>query len=363
MPEMILSIPMMSDTLGGAPGTPGAQPGGRVEVQLLDEDEQPVGEPVAVEAAKPVAVEGRGEGGALEWGVVTPPTSLALEVPAEARKLRVDTLGGAPPRVFALGALGSGPPPAPTATRRFPAEGARWMLAVVSERFGDAEEFFAHCDTLFQFITSQAPFGDSDVSFGIEALFWPCRPGETLFGASDDKIESRVLAGDAAVVKRHLAAAGVTPQKTIVLINSGERAGAGGFKAETPSWTTVTADPPERWEGIALHELGHAFGLADEYDSAVDLDEPNPLEPNVSKSADPRLTSWSHFCNVHEPRTIPTALRGQETSHDLGTVGTFQGARYRQTDRFRPSPFCRMRMTTMPFCKVCREQIRTELLR
>lgn len=361
MAEMFLSIPLPSSLLGGAAPL-GRQDDGKVHVQLLDEKDRPVGTPVVIEPPQPIAVEGRGEGGLPEWAFFQPPASLALDIPVDARKLRVDAGGGAAPAVHALSALGSGPAAPPAARKRFPDAGARWMLAVVSERFGDQQTFFAECESLFNFIKGQAPFGDADVSFGIEGLFWPCRPGKTLFGASDDKIRGRVLSGDPAIVKRFLAAAGVKPRKTIVLINSDHRAGAGGFKGKTPSWTTNSADPPERWEGIALHELGHAFGLADEYDSAVDLAEPSPLEPNVSASADPLETAWRHLCNVPAPRAIPTAPRGRENEHDLGTVGTFQGARYREADRYRPSPFCRMRMTTFPFCRVCREQIRKELL-
>lgn len=361
MPEWLLSIPLPEDTLGGAAGdAPAARR--RVEVQVLDKHDQPLGAPVPLEAPEPVAVEGRGRKGKMAWGRVTPAASLALDVPKGAKKLSVHALGAAP-QVFALSALGGAPPPAPDARKRFPAAATRWTLAVLPERFEDEATFFAHCDTLFSFIKGQAPFSDSDVSFGIEALFWKCKPGKTLFGASDNKIKDRILIGDNAVVSRYLAVAGVNPNKALIIINSRKRAGAGGFRAQTPSWTTVTADPPERWEGIALHELGHAFGLADEYDVAFDLKEPNPLEPNVSKNPDPAQVSWKHLCNVHLPAEVPTAKRGQEGGHDLGTVGTFQGARYHPDDRYRPSPFCRMRATTMPFCKVCREQIRAELLK
>ena len=183
MAEMFLSIPLPSSMLGGA--APSARPDddGKVQVQLLDEEDRPVGSPVVIEPPQPIAVEGRGEGGLPEWAFFQPPASLALDIPDDARKLRVDAGGGAPPVVHALSALGSGPAAPPAATKRFPDAGARWMLAVVSERFADQQTFFAECESLFSFIIGQAPFGDADVSFGIEALFWPCQPGKTLFGA------------------------------------------------------------------------------------------------------------------------------------------------------------------------------------
>ncbi|MEO6093449.1 MAG: M64 family metallopeptidase, partial [Novosphingobium sp.] len=349
----------MARARGAAPGSDDVGP---IRLQLLDKRRRTLGEPVLVEPPEPLPVEGRGKRGTPQWSLATPPLSLPLDVPDEAHAVRIEGGGGAP-AVFALARIAEARAAAPPQrVERFPAAPARWTLAVVSERFTDADAFFAQVRTLHAFIASQSPFGEAGVSFGIVGLFWPAPPGGTLFGASDNKINGRVLQGDSAGVKRFVAAAGIVPNKVLVLVNSTKRAGAGGFGGDRPSWTTNTADPPERWEGIALHELGHAFGLADEYDAAFNLAEPNPLEPNVSDQQDPLKTSWRHLCNVHAP-PAPTALRGQEGAHDLASVGTFQGARYRETDRYRPSPFCRMRMTTFPFCAVCRDHIRAELTR
>lgn len=330
----------------------------RLRLQLLDANVLDVGEPFEMDMPNASPVEGRGEGGTPEWSFATAPLSLALELPAETEMIRVQAKGAAP-WTFRLNAVRSRRARPPDMVRRFLDATARWTLAVVSERFADADEFFDHCATLGAFIQSEAPFGDEGVSFGIIGLFWACPIGETLFGASDDRIQGRVLQGDGASVRKFVAAANVTSRKTLVLVNSMQRAGAGGFGRDVPSWTTITAEPSERWEGVALHELGHAFGLADEYDQAFDLAEPDPLEPNVSREADPDATAWRHLCTVHAP-PAPTGSRGSEADHDVGTVGTFQGARYR-SDRFRPSPDCRMRTTTVPFCAVCREQIQREL--
>lgn len=367
MPQLRLILPALARPRDPTPGSEGAvtagsalRSGERIRVQPLDAEARTVGGVVEVDAPEALPVEGRGEGGTPRWAFAAGPLSLSLDVPDGTETIRVEAEGTAP-TMIPLNRVRSQSARAPDAVRRFPDLPVRWTLAVVSERFTDAEAFFERCASLSAFVQNEPAFGDAGVSFGITGLFWASPSGETLFGASDDMIQGRILQGDGALVRQFVAAAGIAPKKMVVLINSAHRAGAGGFARDIPSWTTISADLPERWEGIALHELGHAFGLADEYDSAFNLAEPSPLEPNVSRQPDPDATAWAHLCTAHAP-PVPTGLIGAEGQHDLDTIGTFQGARYRP-DRFRPSPNCRMRMTTAAFCGVCRAHIRRELTR
>jgi hypothetical protein len=315
---------------------------------------------VTVEPPSRLFVEGRGPDSGLAWAAIVPSLSLTADLPADAVLVRVSR--GSATKAFALFDVSDPSPRPPDEHRSIPAPGKRWTLAVVSERFEDAETFFAHAAALQAFIAGQAPFSGPGISFGVEALFWASDATTGLFGASDSRLsDGRVLQGEGKRVRRFVRESQVDPQKILVAVNSRIRAGAGGQGREVPSWTTVTGAAHEPWEAIALHELGHAFGLADEYDTAYDLEEPTPLEPNVSKESDPARTSWHLLANASAP-PAPTALRGQEHGHPPNTVGTFQGARYRSEDRFRPSPNCRMRVTTVAFCEVCQRHIRNELL-
>lgn len=329
-----------------------------VTFQPLDERGEPVADPVEAKV-KQRFVEGRGENGGFAWGPTVPRISAAAELPEGVRYLRVATPAGSTD--YPLGDVSDPDARRPDQHRSFPSPGQHWTLAVVSERFDNAENFFTRAESLHDFISGQAPFSDPAVSFGVEALFWSSDVRQGLFGATDTNLAGRVLDGENKRVLRFVEKAAVPFRKILVIVNSGHRAGAGGQGRNVPSWTTISAPLHEPWQAIALHELGHAFGLADEYDTAYNLAEPDPLEPNVTRESDPARTSWRHFATVSAP-PAPTALRDAEDAHAASTVGTFQGARYRETDRFRPSPNCRMRITTKSFCKVCSEHIRTELV-
>lgn len=357
MPETRLTLPI-SDPLPA--DVSGASAEDKLRVEFLDASGARIGEQVEIETPERDFVEGRGMDGGLAWFPTTPSAALATNVPPETAVVRVTRFGSVD--AFALSDVTDPILRLPDARRSFPAPGKHWVLAVVSERFADPESFFGAAASLYAFIAGQAPFGESGVSFGMEALFWSSDPVTGLFGASDNRLSNgRVLQGKGNQVRSFVGNAGVDPQKILVIVNSGLRAGAGGRGRTIPSWTTITGATNEPWEAIALHELGHAFGLADEYDSRYDLDEPNPLEPNVTKESDPARTSWHLLANVAVPPT-PTARRGEEGAHPPDAIGTFQGARYREHDRYRPSPNCRMRVTTAPFCKVCQDHIRRGLL-
>ena len=357
MAEKRLSIPVPEPLPSDA--GPADAAADQLVIEFIDARGDSVAPSLTLDPPEAVFVEGRAAGSGLTWSPVIPPAALEADIPTEASGVRISRGGSV--EEFALADVSEPSLRAPEARRSFPVAGRRWTLAVVAERFGNADSFFGHAASLHAFIAAQAPFSDSGVSFGMEALFWSSDTAAGLFGATDDRVSNRVLQGDGERVRRFVRESGLDPQKILVIVNSGVRAGAGGRGRSIPSWTTVTGAPGERWEGIAIHELGHAFGLADEYDTPVKISEPDPLEPNVSTESDPARTSWHGLATIATP-PFPSALRGEEAGHSAEEVGTFQGARYRPDDRFRPSPTCRMRSTASSFCPVCRDHIRKELL-
>lgn len=141
----------------------------------------------------------------------------------------------------------------------------------------------------------------------------------------------------------------------MVVANSARYGGSGGA-ALSFSCDASAAE-------IALHELGHsAFGLADEYDSAGQSSTDEPIEPNVSGTADRTRLKWASLVAPATP--LPTLRAGDPvpTAPPAG-IGAFEGAKYHRTGRFRPEYDCKMRTLGRPFCAVCRQRIAAVLTR
>ncbi len=175
---------------------------------------------------------------------------------------------------------------------------------------------------------------------------------KTLDPPEHDKRERRIFGEDQQRARRFLDSVGARDMG-LVLINSKRRGGAGGVGAEWPAWCTIASEPRERWEDVALHEVGHAFGLADEYENQdVTVDEPVELERNVARGFSQLPSAWRLLVNVEDPVPTCAIVPTPATGFASDLVGTFQGARYKP-DRFRPSPVCRMRVASDDFCLVC----------
>ncbi|MBV8686394.1 MAG: hypothetical protein JOZ90_06605 [Alphaproteobacteria bacterium] len=329
----------------------------RLSIEFLDSRGRRVGRRASVAVPDPLPVEVPAERGRLDWARVTPPLSLAgREVADRAVSLRAFS----DEAVFAempLEAAAAPAPAKPTARRVFNPRG-KWTLLLVSEGFASADVFFAAAAGLDAFVRSQPPFVEAANSarFRIEALFWPS-PKEGLFST---RVDGRLVFGDGELVKRFVKASGAKGRLIVVLVDKLVRGGAGGSK-DRPAWVTTTSAPGEKWEAVALHELGHSFGLADEYaDSSQTVPEPAKLEPNVTDQRSAAKAPWAALRTPGVP-SDPTCDASVSPPSPLGVVGTFEGARYRSTGRYRPTAECLMQRTDRGFCPVCQAQIRKVL--
>lgn len=157
----------------------------------------------------------------------------------------------------------------------------------------------------------------------------------------------------------------------LIIVNSAIRGGSGG----NPGVTTVGGGD---WKDVAIHEIGHsAFGLADEYDywagCGVDAagtrdNHPagEPSEPNVTLQTDRTMIKWRDLIDAATP--VPTTQNADCTRCDNQAnpftgqvVGLYEGAHYYHCDAYRPTFFCKMRVTTDPFCQVCTREILADL--
>jgi hypothetical protein len=325
----------------------------RLTVEFLDKAGKRVGTRLRPPIPEPLHVEvPNGEAG-FDWHAPDPHLSLGTKpIPHEAVALRAGTAA----RFFAempLSAATAAAPSPPAERRTFNPAG-RWALLLVSEKFSDKDRFFGFVAQLDAYIRAQPPFSRQPVGDAIrlEALFWPSPAG----GLFNTQQNGRLVYGDNDLVNRFVAESGATGQRTVVLVDLPIRGGAGGATGR-PAWVTITSAANEAWEAVALHELGHSFGLADEYSNAEQpTPEPDPLEPNVTDRSDPAQAPWAALCTPGHPAD-PTCAGTVNPPAPLNVVGTFEGARYRATGRYRPTAGCLMRSTDQPFCPVCQAVI------
>jgi len=122
----------------------------------------------------------------------------------------------------------------------------------------------------------------------------------------------------------------------IVVVSNSTRYGGSGGEIATLSMNAQSVE-------IALHEIGHtAFALADEYDYGTCNQGAEPASSNVSLNGT-RNVKWGRL--IASTTAVPTSL-GQ---YPNGTVGTFQGAQYCNTGKYRPTENSRMRTLGYPW--------------
>jgi hypothetical protein len=289
---------------------------------------------------------------ALSFSAELPPSAAALEVRLgdnQVAKIPVEALAARSPAL-----------PAPS-SRRFGGVAASFVVPVFSERFADEGKFFGAVLQLHSWVMAQPPFNDPAVGahLAFDAHFWPSDPNHGLFGTDDSRNQSeRLFYGDRELARRLLSPWTAGRSASLILIDSQLRGGAGGQPGYS-AWTSICAKPGERWEAVCLHEVGHGLGLADEYlDSQRQGEWPATFEPNVSRDPHPSLAPWRMIATVGDA-PAPTWRIGA-TGVATGTIGTFQGARYRQ-DLYRACEHCLMKETKSSFCAACQAHIRTRL--
>lgn len=121
----------------------------------------------------------------------------------------------------------------------------------------------------------------------------------------------------------------------IVVSNSTRYGGSGGQVAAL----SMNAQSIE----VTLHEIGHtAFGLADEYDYGSCSLGAEPPEADVSRDGS-RNVKWNRF--IAAGTQVPT----NPGVYANGTVGTFVGAQYCASGKYRPTENSRMRTLGYPW--------------
>ncbi|KQV55384.1 MULTISPECIES: M64 family metallopeptidase [unclassified Duganella] len=121
----------------------------------------------------------------------------------------------------------------------------------------------------------------------------------------------------------------------VVIANSTRYGGSGGAVATL----SMHASSIE----VALHEIGHtAFALADEYEYGTCSTSSEPTEVNVSLNGT-RSVKWGNL--IAGSTAVPTGLG----VYPNGTVGTFVGAQYCGSGKYRPTENSRMRTLGYPW--------------
>jgi hypothetical protein len=269
---------------------------------------------------------------------------------------------------------------------RHPASASTFLL-LVSEGFppADAAAFFVKAGKVAEQLLATEPFKSLEELIAIHAMFLPldgagvvnigcdrspekiAKLKPTLFATQGcvDHSTTHLWCGDEDEVRSLIGAELAKGGRSIssyqflaVLIDSADYGGAGSCNPTArPRVAWATTDHPQSVL-ILMHELGHAFGLQDEYENK-EPDAPKPWR-NISKFARPDRTPWKSLANAPRLDHV-TCAHGSDWNGAPDVVGTFEGAGYHSTGLFRPTIRCRMRELAAPFCPVCADHIRASI--
>lgn len=254
---------------------------------------------------------------------------------------------------------------------------ARWDLVVMGDGYTAAEmpQFAIDAASLATRVLGTAPFSSVTAAINVFRIDVEstesgaddptlCAGGsgavrDTFFDGSfcGDGSRRRILHVDGS--RAVLTANSETPHwnAIVVLVNSLEYGGGGLGQVAMCTRHPQSLD-------IALHELGHVFGLSDEYeDGSGTYNPPEPASVNVTKKKTSPL-KWNNFVLSGTP--IPTRVnaicrRGPTGPVAAGVIGALEGAKGYECRIFRPSADCKMRDLADDFCAVCQDHIRRKL--
>jgi hypothetical protein len=264
-------------------------------------------------------------------------------------------------------------------------------IVLIAEGFKASElkKFEGYCDDFIKHFNKTSPFKDCAAKINFHRINISSKES----GAADPKTCGKDTSGTGTTVKTYLDARYCDDGKirrlmgfnkslaqqvlknnvkawhrALIIVNTTQYGGAGGEIAIV----SVHGD----WTSTALHELGHTFKLADEYQDYYGCPPPphpsqnyhsavEPAEPNVTTKKKRHEIKWRHLILPQTP--IPTLSNPNcqlcntlPNPRPAGTVGLYEGAHYCHCGAFRPSYDCMMR-NYADFCAVCQGEIRKKI--
>lgn len=264
---------------------------------------------------------------------------------------------------------------------------SRHNIVLVAEGFTSSEQgdFDDLCDEFIDTLQAEAWYSELGQAINVFRLNVEsdesgaddpanCPDGETGSGATVATFFDatfcnggirRCLSGNDTLVRDTLEVEMPEWHTAAVLVNTTER---GGCASGDVFWTAISSD----WREVVLHELGHAsFKLADEYHywAGCDSDETDhdtppagegePFQINVTTETDRNSLKWNFFIEPSTPvptMTNPDCSECDNRSNVLSDdtiIGLYEGAKYYHCGRFRPAYLCKMRDSSLDFCRVC----------
>lgn len=262
-----------------------------------------------------------------------------------------------------------------------------YNIVLIAEGYREAElpTFESDCQSFVNRLNATRPFNDCNSGINVHRI----NISSTGSGADDPHTDTCNGAGTTAdtYLDASFCAAGLerlmsfnnalairvlnaqVPQwhKALIIVNTPKFGGGGGRIAITSR--------TGNWLDVAMHEFGHGFGLADEYEywSWCTSDDAShnrhsaaePASPNVTVASSRDRVKWRSQILATTP--VPTTANADCTLCDpqpnpmpAGTVGLYEGGHYCHCGVYRPAFDCMMRNLTQ-FCPVCQAAIRRAL--